>query len=113
MGGKRKRCEQPRPLPSSTEASLGGSWGPGSPKGALRGGLLAPLSSGWPLTPPSQRSIADTRRQIQGSRRKTGDAGERRRIRRCQVEQGWEIAERLPVQRSPETWGELPGPQIT
>lgn len=27
MGGKRKRCELPRPLPSPTEASLVGVWG--------------------------------------------------------------------------------------
>lgn len=68
MGGKRKMCELPRPLPSPTEASLGGGWGPGPlqrpgiPKGTLRQGISSPLSSGWTLTAPSQMSTLDTKR---------------------------------------------------
>lgn len=68
MGGKWKTCKPRRPLPSPTEASLGGGWGPGpfqrlgSPKGTLRRGISSPLSSGWPLTAPSQMSTLDTKR---------------------------------------------------
>ena len=54
MGGKRKRRKLPRPLPSFTEAAQEGGWGsgpfqrPGSPKGMLGGGSLAPS----PLSDP-------------------------------------------------------------
>lgn len=53
MGGKRKRCELPRPLPSPTEASPVRGWGPGplqkpgSPKGAWR--VLEPLPPPSPV----------------------------------------------------------------
>lgn len=69
MAGKRKRCEQPKPLPSPTEASLGRGLGTRSlvvarepTVGAWSLGISSPLSSRWPLTTPTPKGTTDPRR---------------------------------------------------